>query len=110
MIALLANPPAPLALRVDLLAFRRPKQTQTFSELIWKLHQIIVNPASHAEEVKVAKRDMLWVIGKAKPSPKMPGLGGRSPFVSRINTENCNASPSKQQPASGAVPQLQEVA
>jgi hypothetical protein len=110
MIALLANPPAPLALRVDLLAFRRPKRTQTFSELIWKLHQIIVNPASHAEEVKVAKRDMLRVIGKAKPSPQNAGLGSRFQFSSRINTENCNASRSTQQPAGGAVFQLQEVA
>jgi hypothetical protein len=73
MIALLANPPAPLALRADLLAFKRPKRTPSFSELIWQLHQIIVNPASHVEEVKVAKRDMLRVIGKAKRSPKMPG-------------------------------------
>jgi hypothetical protein len=73
MIPLLANPPAPLALRVDFLAFRRPNRTQSFSELIWQLHQIIVNPASRAEEVKVAKRDMLRVIGKAKQSPKMPG-------------------------------------
>jgi hypothetical protein len=32
-----------------------------------------VNPASHAEEVKVAKRDMLRAIGNAKRSPKMPG-------------------------------------
>jgi hypothetical protein len=74
MIALLANPPAPLALRVDLLAFRRPNRTPSFSELIWQLHQIIVDPASHAEEVKVAKRDMLRVIKKAKRSPKMPGF------------------------------------
>ena len=73
MIALLANPPAPLALRVDLLAFKRPNRTPSLSELIWKLHQIIVNPASHAEEVKVAKRDMLGVIEKAKQSPNMPG-------------------------------------
>jgi hypothetical protein len=73
MIALLANPPAPLALRADLLAFRRPNRTLSFSELIWQLHQIIANPASHAEEVKVAKRDMLRVIGKKKRSPKMPG-------------------------------------
>ena len=73
MIALLANPPAPLALRLDLLAFKRPNRTPSFSELIWQLHQIIVNPGSHAEEVKVAKRDMLRVIRKAKPSPKMPG-------------------------------------
>jgi len=73
MIALLANPPAPLALRVDLLAFRRPNRTPSFSELIWQLHQIIVNPASHADEVKVAKGDMLRVIGKAKRSPKRPG-------------------------------------
>ena len=84
MIALLANPPAPLALRVDLLAFRRPNRTPSFSELIWQLHQIIVNPTSHAEEVKVAKRDMLRVIGKAKRSPKMPG----SAFVPRFRPES----------------------
>jgi hypothetical protein len=77
MIALLANPPAPLALRADLLAFRRPNTTPSFSELIWKLHQTIVNPTSHAEEVKVAKRDMLGVIGKAKQSPNMPGQDRR---------------------------------
>ena len=72
MIALLANPPAPLALRVDLLAFKKPNRPPSFSELIWNLHQVIVNPTSHAEEVKVAKRDMLRVIGKAKQSPNMP--------------------------------------
>jgi hypothetical protein len=84
MIALLANPPAPLALRVDLLAFRRPNRTPSFSELIWKLHQIIVNPTSHAEEVKVAKRDMLRVMGKAKQSPNMPN----SAVVSRFRPES----------------------
>ena len=73
MIALLANPPAPLALRIDLLALGRPNRAPSFSELMWQLHQIIVNPASHAEEVKVAKRDMLGVIEKAKQSPNMPG-------------------------------------
>jgi hypothetical protein len=73
MIALLANPPAPLALRVDLLAFKRQNRTPSFSELIWRLHQIIVNPTSHAEEVKIAKRDMLRVIGEKKRSPKIFG-------------------------------------
>ena len=80
MIALLANTPAPLALRVDLLAFRRPNRTPSFSELIWRLHQIIVNPASHAEAVKVAKRDMLQVIGKAKQSPDTASLAVGSRF------------------------------
>jgi hypothetical protein len=84
MITLLANPPAPLARRVDLLALRRPDRTPSFSELISQLHQIIVNPASHAEEVKVAKRDMLRVIGKAKRSPKMPG----SAVVPRFRSES----------------------
>jgi len=88
MIALLANPPAPLALRVDLLAFRRPNRTPSFSELIWHLHQIIVNPASHAEEVKVAKRDMLRVIGKAKQSPDLRG----SAVVSRFRPESTQKS------------------
>ena len=110
MIALLANPPAPLALRVDLLALRRPNRMQSLSELIWKLHQIIVNPASHAEEVKVAKRDMLRLIGEGKTVAQNAGLGSRSPRLSKINTENCNASPLRQQPASGAVAQLHEVA
>jgi hypothetical protein len=84
MIALLANPPAPLALRIDLLAFRKPNRTPSFSELIWQSHQIIANPASHAEQVKVAKRDMLRVIGKAKRSPKMP----RSAVVPRFRSES----------------------
>ena len=73
MIALLANPPAPLTLRANLLAFRRLNRTPSFSELIWKLHQIIVNPTSQAEKIKVAKRDMLRVMGTAKQSPNMSG-------------------------------------
>ena len=73
MIALLANPPAPLALRIDLLAFGTSDRTPSFSELIWKAHQVIANPASHAKEVKVAKRDMLRVIGEKKHSPKVFG-------------------------------------
>jgi len=84
MIALLANPPAPLALRVDLLAFRKLNRPPSFSELIWNLHQVIVSPTSHAEEVKVAKRDMLRVIGKAKRSPNMPG----SAVVPRFRSES----------------------
>jgi hypothetical protein len=84
MIALPANPPTPLALRLDLLAFSRPNRTRSFSELLWKLHQIIVNPTSHAEEVKVAKRDMIRVMGKAKQSPDLPG----SAVVSRFRPES----------------------
>ena len=102
MIALLANPPAPLALRVDLLAFRRPNRAPSFSELIWQLHQVIVNPASHADEVKVAKRDMLRVIGKAKRSPKMPGSAvvprSRSESTQKIATrvvQDKNARPAQ---------------
>jgi hypothetical protein len=91
MIALLANPPAPLALRVDLLAFRRPNRMQSFSELIWKLHQIIVNPSSHAEEVKIAKRKMLRAIGEAKRSPKMPG----SSVVRRFRPEPTQKIPTR---------------
>jgi hypothetical protein len=87
MIALLANPPAPLALRVDVLAFRRANRTQSFSELIWQLHQIIVNPASHVEEVKVAKRDMLRVIGKTKRLPKMPGAAVVPRFPSELTRQ-----------------------
>ena len=68
MIALLANPPAPLALRVDLLAFREPRPPPALPELIWKLHKIIANPASPAEQVKIAKRSLLDAIGDSKQS------------------------------------------
>ena len=63
MIALLANPPAPLALRVNLLEFRKPRPPPALPELIWKLHKIIANPASPAEQVKLAKRSVLDAIG-----------------------------------------------
>jgi len=68
MIALLANPPAPLSLRVDLLAFRKPRPPPALPELIWKLHKIIANPASPAEQVKIAKRSLLDAIGDSKQS------------------------------------------
>jgi hypothetical protein len=65
MIALLTNPPVPLALRVDLLKFRNPRPPPSFPELIFKLHKIITNPASHADEVKIAKRALLGAIGES---------------------------------------------
>jgi hypothetical protein len=73
MIALLTNPPAPLAVRVDLLGFRKPKRRPTFPELIWKLHQIIANPASRAQDVKTAKRALLRAIGQTREFQQMPG-------------------------------------
>ena len=63
MIALLTNPPAPLSLRADLLEFRKPRPPPALPELIWKLHKIIANPASPAEQVKLAKRSVLDAIG-----------------------------------------------
>jgi len=63
MIALLTNPPAPLPLRADLLEFRKPRPPPALPELIWKLHKIIANPASPAEQVKLAKRSVLDAIG-----------------------------------------------
>ena len=68
MIALLANPPAPLSLRVDLLAFRKPRSPPALLKRIWKLHKIIANPASPAEQVKIAKRSLLDAIGDSKQS------------------------------------------
>ena len=68
MIALLTNPPAPLPLRADLLAFRKPRPPPALPELIWKLHKIIANPASPAEQVKLAKRSVLDAIGDSKQS------------------------------------------
>jgi len=63
MIALLTNPPAPLSLRADLLEFRKLRPPPALPELIWKLHKIIANPASPAEQVKLAKRSVLDAIG-----------------------------------------------
>ena len=108
MIALLANPPAPLALRVDLLAFRRPNRTPSFSELIWKLHQIIVNPASYAEEVKVAKRALMGAIGELKQSP--PAEAARRPSLrQRVNAKQPQRLGQDNSIASSALAKLQEV-
>ena len=68
MIALLANPPAPLALRVNLLEFRKPRPPPALPKQIWKLHKIIANPASPAKQVKIAKRSLLDAIGDSKQS------------------------------------------
>ena len=68
MIALLANPPEPLPLRVDLLEFRKPRPSPALPELIWKLHKIIANPASPAEQVKIAKLSLLDAIGGSRQS------------------------------------------
>ena len=108
MIALLANPPAPLALRVDLLAFRRPKRTQTFFELIWKLHQIIANPASRAEEVKIAKRALMGAIGELKQFP--PAEAARRPSVrQRVDAKQPQRLGQYNNIASSALAKLQEV-
>ena len=66
MIALLANPPAPLALRVNLLEFRKPRPPPALPELIWKLHKVIANPESNADQVKMAKRSLLDAIADSK--------------------------------------------
>lgn len=66
MIALLANPPAPLALPVDLLEFKKPRPPPVLPELIWKLHQVIANPEFNAEQVKMAKRSLLDAIAELK--------------------------------------------
>ena len=73
MIALLANPPALLALRADLLEFRKPRPAPTLLKQIWKLHKIIANPASPAEQVKIAKRSLLDAIGDSKQS-RLPNI------------------------------------
>src|ERR1044072_653012 len=79
MIALLTNPPTPLALCGDLLGFRRRQRPPAFPELIWKLHQIIANRASRTEDVKVAKRALLRTLGQTKQFPQTPGR--QSPLV-----------------------------
>jgi hypothetical protein len=96
MIALLANPPAPLALRVDLLEFRKPRPPPPFPELILKLHKIIANPASHAEEVKIAKRALLDAIGESKQSP-LAGAARRPSPRQRVDAKHPAAAWSRQQ-------------
>lgn len=68
MIALLANPPAPLALHVNSLEFRKPQPPSALPELVWKLHQVIANPESNAEQLKMAKRSLLDAIADSKQS------------------------------------------
>ena len=65
MIALLTNPPVTLALRVDLLEFRKSKPSPSSPALIFKLHKIIANHESRAKEVKIAKRALMGAIGRS---------------------------------------------
>jgi hypothetical protein len=88
MIALLANPRAPLALCVDLFEFRRGKRTSTLPELIWKLHQIIANRASRAEDVKIAKRALLRTLRQTKAIPTNAGAA----IVPRFRRESTHKS------------------
>lgn len=64
MIALLTNPPVPLALHIDLLKLKN-QRPPPIPELIFKLHKIIATPESRAEEVKIAKRALLGAIGQS---------------------------------------------
>ena len=108
MIALLANPSAPLALRVDLLEFRKPRPPPPFPELILKLHKIIANPASHAEEVKIAKRALLGAIGGSKQSP-LAEAARRPPLWQRVHAKHPQRLGQDNNIASGALAKLQEV-
>ena len=69
MIALLASPPAPLALRVNLLEFSKTRPPPALPELMWKIHKVIANPESDAEQVKIAKRSLLDAISDSKRIP-----------------------------------------
>ena len=86
MIALRANPPAPLALRVDLLEFRKPRPPPALPELILKLHKIIANPASRAEQVKVAKRSLLDAIADLKQT-QLPGAARRPSLRHKVHAK-----------------------
>jgi hypothetical protein len=109
MIALLANPPAPLALRLDLLAFRKPKRTPSFSELIWQLHQIIAIPASRAEDVKIAKRALVRTLGQTKHFPQTPGRQPSLVFRKESTQKSATRLVQDNNMASCARAKLQEV-
>jgi hypothetical protein len=85
MIALLTNPPVPLALRIDLLKFRNPRPPPSFPDLIFNLHKIIANPESRAEEVKIAKRALLAAIGQSK---QFSQAGTSRPSLTRVNPKS----------------------
>jgi hypothetical protein len=87
MIPLLTNPPAPLALRVDLLEFSKPRPPPTLPELIWKLHKIIANPASRAEQAKMAKRSLLDAIAHLKQS-QLPGAARRRSLRQKVDAKD----------------------
>lgn len=66
MIALLTDWAAkPPALRASSVAAWKRKRAAAFSDEIWELHHVISNPASHAAEVKMAKRQLLRRLEKS---------------------------------------------
>ena len=108
MIALLANPPAPLALRVDLLEFRKSRPPpQTLPELILKLHKVIATPASRAEQVRVAKRSLLHAIADLKQS-RLPGVAHRPSLGQKIHAKDPLRLGHGNTIASGVLAKLQE--
>lgn len=93
MIALLTYPVARPARRANSSKVRERTRAAAFSREVWELHHVIVNPVSRANDVKIAKQQLLRQLRKSQPaqvirelrrlrrssstnSRKMPALSG----------------------------------
>jgi hypothetical protein len=66
MIALLTYPAAKFSDPSP--AVRKSARRIAFSDEVWKLHGVIANPLSCADEVLIAKRQLLRRLRKSKPA------------------------------------------
>ena len=68
-------------------AVRKPVRRAAFADDVWKLHHVIANPFSRADEVLIAKRELLRRLRKSKPAARS-GESRRGSLVSRRFSEN----------------------
>jgi len=47
---------------------RKPARRAAFSDEVWKLHDVIANPLSRADEVLIANRQLLHRLRESKPA------------------------------------------
>lgn len=70
MIALLTNPATTFSNHSPVV--RMPVRRAAFSDAVWKLHHVIANPLSRADEVLIAKRQLLCRLGMRRLTGAIP--------------------------------------
>jgi hypothetical protein len=68
MIALLTYPAIRPALSTSSSGVHERARAATFSHEVWELHHVIANPVSRANDVKIAKQQLLRQLRKSQPA------------------------------------------